>query len=477
MNINNIKNNMRKAYNYMKKNGLKETIFASMERLQEESKPYVYADIDEETREEQRKARFEVRTRFSIVVPTYETNEAFARAMIQSVLDQTYPTFELIIADASSSDRVEKVVRSFDDDRIVYMKMTDNRGISENTNAGLAVASGQYIGLLDHDDLLTPDALYEMARKIERGKKNGKKYAFIYSDEDKCDTYATRFYEPHYKPEFNIDLLLSNNYVCHFMVMESALIKRLQLRKEYDGAQDHDLVLRAYRATHNHIGKINRVLYHWRCHEDSTAMNPESKKYAYEAGRRAIQSYLDEREMFGAVVPLKHNGFFRVMYGCTPDVDGEGGIGEQVPSLRDVFQSRFDIGVIGGPIVKHGRITGGIIDETKTCPMDSALVGFSGYMHRNVLQQDAFAVDLRNMYIRREMIPIFAVFANEPQYRSFFNTGVAIRGADYIFAGDYINTDGVDDNAIMDISVDFCNKVKLEGYLIFYEPSLGDLAK
>lgn len=475
MNISNIKNNMRKAYNYMKKNGLKDTIYASMERLQEDSKPYVYADIDEATRESQRKARFDVRTRFSIVVPTYETNEIFCRDMIKSVLNQTYPTFELIIADASRSNKVEEVVRSFPDDRITYMKMTDNRGISENTNAGIAVASGQYIGLLDHDDLLTPNALYEMARKIERGKKDGIKYSFVYSDEDKCDTYATRFYEPNFKPEFNIDLLLSNNYICHFLVMDAKLMKKLKLRKEYDGAQDHDLVLRAYRESNNPVGKVNKVLYHWRCHEDSTALNPESKKYAYEAGRRAAQDYLDERNMTGAVVPIKHNGFFRVQYGSLAGKGGEINSGTKKAEVVDIFRNRFDIGVIGGPIVKLGRIVGGMLDETKTCPLDSMLTGFSGYMHRNVLQQDVYAVDIRKMYIRKELFGVFENFVKEGKYGSLFNYGLTFGNKEMVFVGDYINTQGFDDNTIMDASVDFCNYAKMEGYLIFYEPYLEEM--
>ena len=155
--------NFRKAYNYMKKNGLKDTLYASVERLNDDSRKYEYRGISEAEAKIQREARFDIRTRFSIVVPTYETNEVFARAMIKSVLNQTYPGFELIIADASSSDKVEKVVRSFEDERITYIKNTNNSGISENTNAGIRVASGQYIGLLDHDDLLTQNALYEFA--------------------------------------------------------------------------------------------------------------------------------------------------------------------------------------------------------------------------------------------------------------------------------------------------------------------------
>lgn len=470
-----LKGNIRKACNYMKRNGLVDTIFASVERLSQDSKPYEYKDIDEETRKKQREARFDVRTRFSIVVPTYETNEIFARAMIRSVLEQTYPTFELIIADASSTNKVEEVVRSFGDDRITYMKMTDNRGISENTNAGIAVASGQYIGLLDHDDLLTCDALYEMARAIEKAKKDGIKYAFLYSDEDKCDTFGERFYEPNFKPEFNLDLLLSNNYICHFMVMESKLMKKLMLRSEYDGAQDHDLVLRACGATDNPVGKVDKVLYHWRCHEDSTASNPESKLYAYEAGRRAVQNYLDEKKIAGAVIPTKHNGFFRVCYGSLSGTGGEINSGAGAPEVADIFKYRFDIGVVGGPIKKHGRIVGGLLDETRTCPLEGVNVNFSGYMHRNSLQTDVYAVDVREMYLRKELFNLFFEKANEPKYRELFNYDLTIKSKEYIFAGDYFNARGIDETTIQDFSVEFCNAAKMEGYLIFYDPCLEEL--
>lgn len=470
-----IGNNIRKAYYYMKRNGLKDTIFASIERLEQDSKTYVYADIDDETWKKQREARFDVRTRFSIVVPMYETNELFARAMIKSVLNQSYPTFELIIADASTSSKVEDVVRSFEDERITYIRMTINRGISENTNAGIAVASGQYIGLLDHDDLLTPNALYEMARYIEQGKKDGVKYAFVYSDEDKCDTYATKYYEPNIKPEFNLDLLLSNNYICHFCVMEAALMKKLMLRSEYDGAQDHDLFLRAYNETDNAIGHVNKVLYHWRCHENSTASNPESKMYAYEAGRRAIADYLAKSNIAAAVVPTKHNGFFRVIYGSLSSEGGEINSGNKAPEVSDIFKYRFDIGVIGGPMIKHNKITGGMIDKSRTCPLDGTYVGFSGYMHRNELQQDVYAVDIRNMYIRRELAGILEDICRKTRYDGLLNYDLTTLKDTFINISSYIETRGFDDNTLMDISIELCEKAMLEGYLILYEPNLGEM--
>ena len=467
----------RKAYNYMKKNGLKDTLYASAERLSQDAKKYEYRDITQAEAKIQREARFDIRTRFSIVVPAYETNEVFARAMIRSVLNQTYPTFELIIADASKSDKVEQVVRSFDDERITYIRNTDDKGIAANTNVGIRVASGQYIGLLDHDDLLTPNALYELARKIEDGKKDGTKYSFIYTDEDKCDTYGEKFYEPNRKPEFDLDLLFSNNYICHFVVMESSLIKKLELRSEYDGAQDHDLLLRAYRTSDRPIGHVPKVLYHWRCHNDSTASNPESKRYAYEAGKRAVADFLKNWHVNGAVVDTKHNGFFRVIYGAINGTTGEINAAGSMVGVEDIFKNRFDIGIVGGPIVRHGKITSGILDETGSCPLEGQNVNFSGYMHRNTLQQDAVAVDIRFMFVRKELFGAVSAIASKTEYREIFIQDLINCKKECADMREFIYTKGIDDYVLQNLSFEICQQCSLEGYRVFYEPSLEELVR
>ena len=178
------------------------------------------------------------------------------------------------------------------DSRIRYVRTAENKGMSENTNEALQYATGDYVGLLDHDDLLTPDALYEMAMTLQNANEQGIEAALVYSDEDKCDTEAKIYYEPHVKLGFNWDLLLSNNYICHFLAMKTELIKKLGFRKEYDGAQDFDLVLRATleKDEKDEILHVEKILYHWRCHDLSTAANPQSKLYAYEAGKRAAES-------------------------------------------------------------------------------------------------------------------------------------------------------------------------------------------
>ena len=383
--------NLKKTYYYCKKNGITDTYYALRERLYARTSPlymagYDYVPVSEEELQKQRETVFENAIKLSILVPMYETKPEFAREMIDSVLAQTYTNWELILADASKTDLVKDVVSGADgsassmgnvyasDSRIRYVRIAENKGISENTNEALKYATGDYIGLLDHDDLLTPDALYEMVLAIQSAEKNGKTVAFAYSDEDKCDAEAKRYYEPHVKSGFNLDLLFSNNYICHFLVMKADLMKKMGFRKEYDGAQDFDLVLRAFlqKESVDEILHVNKVLYHWRCHESSTAANPQSKLYAYEAGKRAVESavetYLkamhkgnitkDDDTFYVNNIPVrvvhtKHNGFYRVEY-------GKG-------TAEDIFTIRKDIGVVAGPVIKNNKITGGICEKDGKC--------------------------------------------------------------------------------------------------------------
>lgn len=152
---------------------------------------------------------------FSILVPTYRTPENYLREMIDSVLAQTYGSFELILADASGDESVKQVVDTYEDKRIRYIRLAENKGISGNTNEALKHATGLYTGLLDHDDLLTPDALYENAMAIAEARSRGIRPQLLYSDEDKCDENGENYFCPHKKEEFNLDLILSNNYICH----------------------------------------------------------------------------------------------------------------------------------------------------------------------------------------------------------------------------------------------------------------------
>ena len=249
---------------------------------------------------------------FSILVPAYETPELFLRQMIESVLGQSYKKVQLCIADGSSSERVCRVAEEYreKDDRLCYEKLSENRGISENTNAALALASGDYVGFLDHDDILLPGALFEIAEALV---KAGQPDA-VYTDEDKVNPELTRHFQPHFKPDFNLEYLRSNNYICHFFVVRREVdLKTGGFRSGFDGAQDHDFILRCAEAA-DRILHVPEVLYSWRCHEASTAANPESKLYAYEAGKRAVRAHLERIGSKAEVLGTSDYGFYRLRY-------------------------------------------------------------------------------------------------------------------------------------------------------------------
>ena len=426
--------NIKKTIYYLQRNGLKNTWYAVRERLaQAKETPYVYEAPPPEELERQREtfrnqnagAAFE-NIDFSIVVPLYRTKPEFLKELIKSMQAQTFPHWELILADATEDDSVWKIVKTFSDVRnIRYVHLTANEGISGNTNAALPYAKMNYIGLLDHDDILTPDALFEMAEAIRQAREQGQELHLIYSDEDKCNGDATAYYEPHYKEEFNYDLILSNNYICHFLVMKRELIQKLAFRPEYDGAQDYDLVLRTVSELgvlsdpqrEAFIGHVPKVLYHWRCHASSTAENPRSKEYAYEAGRRALQSHMDANGIPGQVKNLKHVGFYRVEYST------------------NLFAARKDIGAVGGPIFKGGKITGGRMDNTGEVFYRNLPMHFSGYMNRAVLTQNADVVDIRNMAVRKELYSLFreitgVTYCEKPGC-GIFDASVLPEGTDY----------------------------------------------
>lgn len=447
--------NLKKTIYYLRRNGLKNTWYAAKERMEERNAlPYTFAPITEEEAAKQRKASEDMSVTFSIAVPTYHTREEQLREMIESVLSQTYPNWELLLADASSDDSVEKVVKTYDDNRIRYIRLQQNAGISENTNCAIEQALGEYIGLLDHDDVLTRDALFEMATAILEKKRAGVEVKLLYSDEDKCNGDRTQYFEPHRKEDFNLDLLLSNNYFCHFMVLESELIKKLKFRKDYDGAQDYDLALRAVSellGSEEQIVHIGKVLYHWRCHVDSTAQNPQSKQYAYEAGKRAVQDFADGHGFAARAGHLKHLGFYRLEYKENP------------------LKTRADLGAVGGKLIKKGKIAGGRISQQGDVYYGALPVAYSGPFHRAVLQQDAEAVDIRCIQVKEECYPIFEQIVGVP-YRETVICESSGKGADgwRIFDVSVLpeNSDYVK------ISMELGKALTDAGYRILWEPEL-----
>ncbi|MBF1002333.1 MAG: glycosyltransferase [Lachnospiraceae bacterium] len=247
---------------------------------------------DAEEREAQRREVFANPVTISILTPLYNTPERFLRDMIESVVQQTYANWQLCLADGSDKAHayVEQVVKEYADAdaRIVYQRLEQNLGISGNTNACLSLAEGSYIGLLDHDDILHPEVLYDYVKVI-----NEEGADYLYCDEttfsgNSIDHMLTM----HFKPDYAIDNLRANNYICHFSVFHRDLLQGEELfRSKFDGSQDHDMILRLTDRAKK-IVHVPKLLYYWRSHAGSTAQDIGAKSYAIEAARGAVADHL-----------------------------------------------------------------------------------------------------------------------------------------------------------------------------------------
>ncbi len=252
----------------------------------------------------------------SIIVPVYNTPVSYLKEMVRSVEEQVYGNWQLCIADDCSLDdaiRKELIQYSEKDSRIQILFLKENVHISACSNAAFSLVTGEYTGLLDHDDLLAPDALYEVVRLL-----NLKRDAdFIYSDEDKI-TEMGQYTDPHFKPDWCPENLLSRNYISHFAVIRSTLIRKVNgFREGFEGSQDYDLYLRISEIT-NAIYHIPKVLYHWRMHENSVALDKDSKSYAFESGIKALNEALVRRSLPGyATLYDGLPGYYDIRLQCT----------------------------------------------------------------------------------------------------------------------------------------------------------------
>lgn len=266
----------------------------------------------EEELEIQRNTEFEYQPKISIVVPAFRTPKKFLGEMIDSVRNQSYKNWELCIADASMDDSIVHELERYHemDERIVYSVLNDNYGISGNTNEAIKIATGDYISLLDHDDLLTPDALYEVVKRINETGAD-----VLYTDEDKVSFELDYYFEPHFKPDFNLDYLRSCNYICHFFIVKNDVLEQVgEFDPECDGSQDYDFILRCTGMA-KRVEHIAKCVYNWRCHPNSTAMNPESKLYCYTAGRRALEKHLEACGIENVEAQIAENyGYYKAIY-------------------------------------------------------------------------------------------------------------------------------------------------------------------
>ena len=276
----------------------------------------------------------------SICVPLYNTPQKYLRQLLDSVLGQTCPNWQLCLADASDAAHgdVAQTVRAYQarDARIVYTKV-ENKGISANTNAAAALAAGEYLALADHDDVLAPHAVYEMMKAAhETGA------AFLYSDEALFTSDVRRPTAGHFKPDFAPDYLNCCNYICHFSVFQKALFDAVGgLDPACDGSQDHDLFLKlSERAVPVHVPK---VLYYWRVHEGSTSGGTGAKPYVAAAAKRAVAGHLARTGAKGAVA----DGLFPSTYKVEYAVEGNPLVSILIPNkdhaddLRKALTSIF----------------------------------------------------------------------------------------------------------------------------------------
>ncbi|CUO12489.1 glycosyltransferase [Dorea longicatena] len=314
-----MKEKIKKIDSYIKAYGIRKTVGLLYEKAtHKDQKDYERwlerHKITETIREAQKETVFNKQPCFSIVVPLYKTQEKYLKELLESIKGQTYSNWELCLSDGSGLDSPLKEVLKeleYSDSRIKVISSKEPLKIAENTNAAIEIATGDYIVFADHDDILSIDALYECAKCINENSK----VDMIYSDEDKVSMDGQTYFEPHFKPDLNMDLLCSVNYFCHLVVVKRQLLEQAgKLNGEYNGAQDYDFVLRCVENT-DAVYHIPKILYHWRAHMDSTAENPESKRYAFEAGRRAIQKHYERIGLKDAYVEeTAYPGTYRTRY-------------------------------------------------------------------------------------------------------------------------------------------------------------------
>ena len=264
--------------------------------------------VDKRTLRRQKHAAFAQKPLISIVIPLYCTPLPYLKELLESVRRQSYENWQLCLADGSPDDKVKEFIEKHygREKRIVYRKLEENGGISANTNEAVALAAGEYLMLCDHDDTLEPNALYEIVKAI-----NDTGADVLYTDEDKVSMDGRHYFDPNFKPDFNLFRLRENNYICHIFVVKKSLTDETGLlRSEFDGAQDFDFILRCCEKAQK-ITHIPKVLYHWRCHMDSTAADPSSKAYAYEAGRKAVREHYQRLGIDAKVEMTERPGWYR----------------------------------------------------------------------------------------------------------------------------------------------------------------------
>ena len=307
-----------KAYVYYRQFGLEATLM----RVEDKVTKHECTNYDQLAKrrrpskgvlKRQGKEVFEYMPKISIVVPLYRTPLNYLREMISSVQKQSYTNWELCLSDGSGENSpLTQILNKYAkrDSRIRVVHNQKQLHISANTNEALKICTGDYIAFMDHDDVLAPNALYECVCVLDEDPET----ELIYTDEDKINMDGSEYFQPHFKSDYNLDLLRGTNYFCHLVVVKRELYQQVgDLNPLCDGAQDYDFVLRCVEKT-DKIVHIPKILYHWRAHQNSTALSPESKAYIVEAGKRAIEGHYARLGIDAEVIPTWAPGMYRTKY-------------------------------------------------------------------------------------------------------------------------------------------------------------------
>ena len=435
---------------YLERNGISATAYKIKSKLtHKEGNTYEnwrakYLPAPEEL-QRQREDIFETEPLFSLVVPLYKTKPQYLREMIDSVTAQTYGNWELCMALAASGEEDAALISILEeyagrDARICYQVLPENGGIAKNTNAALAMASGDYLVPVDHDDLVPENALYEFASAIRRDDA----IDMLYSDEDKLDMDGGALFDPHFKPDFNPDLLTSVNYICHLFLAKRELVEKTGgFRQEFDGAQDYDFIFRCTEQAER-IVHIPMVLYHWRCHQDSTASNPESKLYAFEAGARAIMAHY---ERMGIKAEKVEKGVDYGIYHTTFQLDGEPLVSVIIPNK----DHRADLDACIRPMLQKGtykNLEFIVVENNSTEP--------ETFQYYEEIQKE-----FSNVHVVR--------WGREFNYSAINNFGVAFAKGEYLL---FMNNDiGMIAENFVEEMLGFCQRddVGIVGARLLYE--------
>lgn len=309
--------NLKELFRNIKEKGFKEAykILTNNVEKGDTKPPYeTWMKLNDPSREElekQRNTKFDITPKMSVIVPMYNTPVNFFSELVDYMIKQTYENWELCLADGSpeKNKEIEEICKK--DERIKYNFLGKNLGISGNTNEALKMATGDYISLLDHDDIIPENCLYEVVKAINEDPS----IEFIYTDEDKITTMDKPRFDPYFKPDFAIDTLRANNYICHFSTFRKDLMDKLGgFRDKYNGAQDYDIIIRMAETAKN-IKHIPKILYHWRVHELSTAKpGATAKPYAFEAGIKVLQDHLERVGLEGKVNHGVTLGSYKITY-------------------------------------------------------------------------------------------------------------------------------------------------------------------